>query len=138
VTRFLLDTNALIFAAESDERFDRLGRPALERSLAEGGPLVVSAISAWEVALKASKGKLSFVDDPAVWFEAATPAPTFRVEPITVDVLIASVALQGLETDDPADRILVFLARRDGLTLVTRDAKILAYAEAGHLSALPC
>jgi PIN domain nuclease of toxin-antitoxin system len=39
---------------------------------------------------------------------------------------------------DPADRLLVATARTLPATLITRDAKILSYSEAGHLRALAC
>jgi PIN domain nuclease of toxin-antitoxin system len=39
---------------------------------------------------------------------------------------------------DPADRIIIATAREYGLRLVTRDRKILDYADKGHLMALEC
>ena len=39
---------------------------------------------------------------------------------------------------DPADRLLIATARDLGAPLVTRDARILAYAAQGHLDAIPC
>jgi PIN domain nuclease of toxin-antitoxin system len=46
--------------------------------------------------------------------------------------------LPGRLHDDPIDRILVATARREGLTLITRDRAILDYAAQGHVRALPC
>jgi PIN domain nuclease of toxin-antitoxin system len=53
-------------------------------------------------------------------------------------VLIASSFLPDIAVKDPADRILVATARELGLTLMTRDRALLAYAEAGHVKAVGC
>jgi PIN domain nuclease of toxin-antitoxin system len=44
----------------------------------------------------------------------------------------------GAPPRDPADRIVIATARALGLQLVTRDRAILAYADAGHVAAIPC
>ena len=43
------------------------------------------------------------------------------------EVAMEAYALPGTFHRDPADRVLVATARRDGLTLVTAGARILAY-----------
>jgi PIN domain nuclease of toxin-antitoxin system len=49
---------------------------------------------------------------------------------------VDSARLPGDLHGDPADRMLVATARRVGATLVTRDGRILDYADGGHLSVL--
>jgi len=49
---------------------------------------------------------------------------------------IDACTLPGDFHADPADRILVATARAENATLVTRDEKILAYAQAGHVRVL--
>jgi PIN domain nuclease of toxin-antitoxin system len=39
---------------------------------------------------------------------------------------------------DPADRLLVATARALGVPIVTRDRRILNYAKAGFVDAVPC
>jgi PIN domain nuclease of toxin-antitoxin system len=53
-------------------------------------------------------------------------------------VLIAASFLPGEAPRDPADRILAATAREYGLRLVTRDQRLLEYAEQGHIQALRC
>ena len=53
-------------------------------------------------------------------------------------VLVASTELPEGMHRDPADRIIVATAREFGLRVVTRDRKILSYAEKGHVMAVAC
>jgi PIN domain nuclease of toxin-antitoxin system len=59
-----------------------------------------------------------------------------RLTPLGVAAAISSSCLVEPFHGDPADRLLVTTARTLPPTLITRDAKILSYAEAGHLRAL--
>lgn len=58
--------------------------------------------------------------------------------PLAPDAAIEAGALPGTLHRDPADRLLIATARDLGVPLVTRDARILAYAAQGHLDAIPC
>jgi PIN domain nuclease of toxin-antitoxin system len=49
---------------------------------------------------------------------------------VSHEIAMEGYALPGAFHRDPADRILVATARRDGLTLVTADDRILAYPHA--------
>lgn len=132
----LLDTNALVFL--------RLGlpiRPEAERLIAEsldGDGLRISSISAWEIGLLVARGRLALPMPPLAWFKAAASHERIRLDPLDPDVLIASSFLPGEPPNDPADRIIAATAREFGRRLVTRDARLLAYAEAGHLDAVAC
>ena len=53
-------------------------------------------------------------------------------------LLIASTQLPGTPPNDPADRIIAATARERGLRVMTRDSKLLAYGEAGHLATVVC
>ncbi|HZK16407.1 MAG TPA: hypothetical protein VFC52_07455 [Solirubrobacterales bacterium] len=53
-------------------------------------------------------------------------APTST--PLTHGIALRSEALDGLESDDPADRLLVATALEHDLTLVTADGAIQAYS----------
>jgi len=65
VTGCLLDTNIVLIALADADRLTRAVRSAVLR-----GPNVLSAVTFWEVTLKASRGKLD-VGDPRVWWETA-------------------------------------------------------------------
>ena len=64
--------------------------------------------------------------------------PGIRVTPLTVSAAMAASYLPEPFHKDPADRLLVAVARELGVPVVTRDDKILDYAAAGHVKAIPC
>jgi len=53
------------------------------------------------------------------------------------DVAVHSNELSGEFHPDPADRLLVAMARIGNYTLVIRDRKILDYGKAGNVNVLP-
>jgi PIN domain nuclease of toxin-antitoxin system len=62
-------------------------------------------------------------------------AAQIRVEPLTDALCLASTGLPGIFHRDPADRLIVALARALDAELVTADGKILAYADVRAVSA---
>ena len=102
--------------------------PLLDRSGASSS-LFVSDISYWEVAVKASKGRLTFSVDVAVWLQQAEQAPGVRFQPLDRPVLLLSTRLAGAVHNDPADRILIATAQLANLPLVTADRLIIEYAQ---------
>ena len=82
----------------------------------------VSAVSAWEIAIKRGAGKLKTPDDLEVQLAAAGFLPL----PITL-AHAAAVEHLPMHHRDPFDRMLVAQAHLEHLTLVTRDAALAAY-----------
>ena len=91
------------------------------------GSIVVSAISVWEVAVKVQSGKLAIPMEISSWYELARSYPSTVIEPLLPSDAIASTQLPGEFHKDPADRIIIALARRLTVPLVTCDRKILEY-----------
>lgn len=100
--------------------------------------VLVSPISAWEVGLLAARGRLQLAMPPKAWLERAMGAGGLRWSEMSVDVLMASSTLPGEAHGDPADRIIIATAREYGFRVVTRDRKILDYADKGHVLAMEC
>jgi PIN domain nuclease of toxin-antitoxin system len=70
----------------------------------------------------------------ALWLERALASSGLTLLPLAQPtVMVDACTLPGEFHADPADRILVATARAENATLVTRDEKILAYAQAGHV-----
>lgn len=84
-----------------------------------------SAASAWELEIKAAKGKLSLPPD---WLRTAE-ATGFLQIPVTAAAGQASARLPGHHAD-PFDRILVAQAIEHGLQIATRDAVFASYGVA--------
>lgn len=130
----LLDTHSWVWLVEGSERLGEEARRKIEAAAAGGG-VGVSPISVWEIGMLEARGRLSFRRDPAAWIDAATAAPGIEIVPVSPRVAWSASRLPGDFHGDPADRILVATARETGRTLVTADARILDYAQAGHVRA---
>lgn len=135
----LIDTCALIWlaTAAADGPLGAV-EDALGDARAAGTPIYVSPMSAWEVGMLASKGRLPMPMPPRVWIDRVMTAGGLQWASMPADVLIASSYLPGDPHGDPADRIILATAREYGLRLVTRDRKILDYARHGHVMAMEC
>jgi PIN domain nuclease of toxin-antitoxin system len=133
----LLDTCAAIWISE-EQPLAGEALTAIERSHRRAEFVYVSPITAWEIGLLVSRGKLTSPMSPQRWFERLLEAPGVRLADMSPDILIASSFLPGAPPRDPADRILAATAREYGYCLMTRDTPLLTYARQGHLQALAC
>jgi PIN domain nuclease of toxin-antitoxin system len=82
----------------------------------------VSAVTAWEISIKRTVGKLTAPDD----LEDQLREGGLSELPITVGDALLAGALPR-HHDDPFDRMLVAQAQRRALTIVTRDPTIERY-----------
>jgi PIN domain nuclease of toxin-antitoxin system len=134
---FLLDTCALIFITMNEPESGKV-KAAMQQAYEAGEPIYVSPISAWEIGLLVSTGRLNLSLPPNRWFDNVMQKSGIALADLSTDVLIAASFLPDMPVRDPADRILVATAREYDFTLVTRDRKLLAYADKGHIQALAC
>ncbi len=107
------------------------------RAASIAGGVLVSPVSAWEVGLLAAKNGFPFRPDPKTWFRVFLAYPGVRLADFTADIAIDSSFLPPLH-NDPADRLLIATARAAQVPIVTRDQRILAYAQKGFVAAIPC
>ncbi len=133
----LLDTCAAIWLANGDPLSDE-SLAALGDARRAGLSIAVSPITAWEIGMLNSRGRLPLLLEPQAWFRSLTGLPGIQLAAMSPDVLVQSSFLPGEPPRDPADRIIAATARAFGLRLVTRDHLLLEYAEAGHLEAVYC
>jgi PIN domain nuclease of toxin-antitoxin system len=132
MSEYLLDTCALIWLSRGE---------ALRNSAQDkiGDSVVrVSLVSVWELGNLTRKGRISLAMPVAAWFHGALASMDADAAELSAEVLAASCDLPGSPPEDPADRIIIATAREQKLTIVTRDRKILHYAESGHARALAC
>lgn len=133
----LLDTCATLWIANGDAIASE-ARDEIAQALERNETIYVSPITAWEIGLLASRGRVSLRLNPQRWFDRLMRAPGLALSALEVDVLIASSFLPGCDLRDPADRIIVATAREHDYRIVTRDRIMLAYAERGLCRALAC
>jgi PIN domain nuclease of toxin-antitoxin system len=115
--RLLLDTHVLLWWDEG-ERLDPQARHAIEAAT----EVFVSAVSAWEIAIKTALGRL----DPVRTVAEAIEECGFQELPVTVRHA-AAVAGLPFHHRDPFDRLLVAQAKVEQLTVVTRDPTFRRY-----------
>ena len=133
----LLDTCALIFMT-GKAPLAAAAVEAMQAVTSGAGATYISPISAWEVGMLASRGRLQLLIRPERWFANLFEVPGVRLADLSPDLLIASSFLPGKPPRDPADRIIAATARDLGATLVTRDRALLSYGEKGHIAVLEC
>ncbi|WP_336923443.1 type II toxin-antitoxin system VapC family toxin [Aquipuribacter sp. SD81] len=115
----LLDTHILLWWLGDDERLPQRMRGALADGEQE---VLVSAASAWEIAIKAALGKVVVPDG----LHDELREQGFTELPVTVDDGLAAGALPP-HHGDPFDRMLIAQARRRGLRLLTVDRRFRDY-----------
>jgi PIN domain nuclease of toxin-antitoxin system len=115
----LLDTHALIWALEGSRKLSRPARRFIESAQNE---IIVSAASAWEIAIKKSLGRLSTPGDLAEAIDSAgfTRRPLGFAEASRLEYLPALHS-------DPFDRMLIAHALEEGAAIVTKDEQIARY-----------
>jgi PIN domain nuclease of toxin-antitoxin system len=122
----LLDTHIWLWLLHDPSQLSQAAQAVIESEESQNG-LLVSAISVWEVAVKSSVGKLALPLPIDEWYQLAQTHSGIIIEPLSPIDAIASTQLPDNFHKDPADRILVAIARRYEIPLVTCDAKILNY-----------
>lgn len=123
----VLDTHVLLWwLGPVNSSLSSIAAARIEIELQQG-EILASSISAWEIAMLVAKGKLDLSVDIVDWLDAAAEIDGFRFVPVDNRVAVESNRLPGDMHPDPADRIIVALARELGAPLVTADAKILRY-----------
>ncbi|MEZ4299168.1 MAG: type II toxin-antitoxin system VapC family toxin [Polyangiaceae bacterium] len=122
----VLDTGAWVLWVSAPSSLSAKAAKAIADEEKKQG-IVVSAISLWEVAQKVAAGKLALDRDLRAWVKLAASYPGLSVVPVTPEDAIESTLLPGTLHEDPADRMIVALARRLDAPLITSDAAIRAY-----------
>lgn len=132
----LLDTCAVVWASGATAT-DPLRRQ-LREAHEERRPVWISPITAWEIGTLAANGRIGIARPVLAWFEGILAKSGAKLAELGPRILVASTELPEGMHRDPADRIIVATAREYGLRIVTRDRKILTYAEKGHVMAVAC
>jgi len=120
--RLLLDTHVFLWWLADRPKLSQEAGSAVAES---ENTVYLSVASIWEMVIKSALGKL---DAPSDIPEALAAN---RITPLPIDMSHAvAVASLPLLHNDPFDRMLVAQAQVEGLTLVTRDRRLLEYGVA--------
>jgi PIN domain nuclease of toxin-antitoxin system len=121
----LLDTHALIWWVNGDPMSPR-ATSAMAVEL-EGGEIAISSITAWEIAMLTTRGRLSLSIDVTTWLAAIQQIERVKFVAIDNEIAVDAVELPGEFHKDPADRLIVATARKLRVPIVTADQKITGY-----------
>ncbi|MGJ3241553.1 MAG: type II toxin-antitoxin system VapC family toxin [Opitutales bacterium] len=121
---YVLDTHVLLwFRIKPDE----LGPKTLRLLKKPETAIVISIVTALEVALLVHKGRISLPQPVDTWFEVSLTLFQTKAYPLTPQIISDAYTLPDPFYADPADRLLVATARVEELTLITADQRILDY-----------
>jgi PIN domain nuclease of toxin-antitoxin system len=122
----VLDTHVLVWWVTGDPQVSHAARTAIE-SAKEPGQILVSTISALEIAMLVDRGRLALAMDVDDWFNTVKAIEQIHFVPVDVELATKSVSLPGEFHKDPSDRIIVATARKFAMPLITKDEKIRNY-----------
>ncbi len=122
----VLDTHTWIWFISKPEVLSKQATKALSAAVEEKSVLI-SSISAWEVALLVTKKRLTLSLDVTDWIAKSENLPFIQFIAVSNSIAIKSVNLPQPLHPDPADRIIIATALSAGAPLVTKDKKLLNY-----------
>lgn len=111
----LLDTQAFLWWVGADPRLSRRARRAVA-----GAPCVLSVASCWEIAIKASLGRLEIPRPVDQFLQEQLEVNGFRLLPVSLEH-VGRVADLPFHHRDPFDRLLVTQARQEQMPIVSSD-----------------
>jgi len=120
--KLLLDTHLLLWAAGQPHRLSSEARALLDDP---ENPLLFSAASVWEIAIKSGLGRPDFRADPHL-LRRGLLDNAWEELPVTSAHAVALTHLPPLHRD-PFDRMLVAQAETEGVTLLTADPVVAQY-----------
>lgn len=126
----VLDTHAWLWWLSAPERLSDAASEAIDQAANIG----VSTLSAWEVAMLSTRGRITLDRDVSTWVGQGLADE--HIEPLAPNAQVA-VAAGLLDSasfpGDPVDRLIYATARSIGAILITRDRAIRAFDPQGTL-----
>jgi PIN domain nuclease of toxin-antitoxin system len=121
--RALLDTHAFLWWINDDARLSDRCRAIISSGVNE---ILFSAVSAWEIAVKAGIGRLTIPGDLETYTLAQVSRNRFEVLSISLSHALRVSRLPS-HHKDPFDRMLIAQAQVERVTILTGDAQIARY-----------
>jgi PIN domain nuclease of toxin-antitoxin system len=121
--KYLLDTHTFLWWCADMEQLS----PHAREIIADGqNEIYFSAASAWEVAIKAGKGRLILPEEPARYVVSRMNLHRFLALPVQISHTLRVYDLPPHHTD-PFDRLLIAQSLMESLPLITKDEEIRQY-----------
>ena len=123
----VLDTHAWIWFISNPDLLSKRATEAVNAAVKDKS-ILISSISAWELALLVTKNRIKLTLDVTDWIAKSESLPFIQFVPLTNSIAAKSVNLPLPLHPDPADRIIIATALSAGAPLVTKDKKLLDYS----------
>jgi len=114
----ILDTCALLWLASGGKKLSL----ATLKEINDAPAVYISAISGFEISLKASGRRLELSHPVETWFEQITEHHGLTILPLGLDVCIAAAELPPIH-NDPFDRFIIAAAKLNHWVVVTTDGR---------------
>ncbi len=121
--RVLLDTHVFLWAIGDPDRLSSRIRDTIQDARNE---VLLSIVSAWEIAVKSSRGKLDFPRPAMTFVQRQLSNHRIGILPLRLAHLAALEKLPWHHRD-PFDRMLVAQCLEEGASLVTVDKQLDRY-----------
>lgn len=131
----LLDTHVMLWVLLKPEEISEAVRKTIS-SAQSNYRLFLSSISLWEIAMLRSKKRINIYEPIKNFLQSIESIRGIDIINISSAIAAESTLLIDGFHGDPADRIIVATAVNNGATLLTRDRKILSWAELGNIKAI--
>ena len=123
----VLDTHAWVWFISNPENLSKRAAKAVKGAVKDKS-ILISSISAWELALLVRKKRLKLTIEVSDWIAKSESLPFIQFVPVTNSIAVKSVNLPIPLHPDPADRIIIATALSVGAPLVTKDDKLIGYS----------
>ncbi|MCP4630122.1 MAG: type II toxin-antitoxin system VapC family toxin [bacterium] len=123
----VLDTHAWIWFISNPDLLSKRAKEAVNAAV-RNKSILISSISAWELALLVTKKRIKLTLDVTDWIAKSESLSFIRFVPVTNSIAVKSVNLPIPLHPDPADRIIIATVLSVGAPLVTKDRKLLDYS----------
>ena len=123
----LLDTHVALWLDSGDDQLRLATRELIDKCWRAGASILLSAVSAWEIALLVDTGRIDLDIPVAAWIERFLERPGIEAVPLGHLAAARAYQLHRLEHRDPADRLLIATAIELGCPLVTYDERIAGF-----------
>ena len=125
--RLLLDTHVALWLDSGDDRLRASTRTLIDGCWQNGGSILLSAVTVWEIALLVDTGRIDLDVPVEAWIERFLDCPGIEAVPLSHRAASRSYQLHHLEHRDPADRLLIATAIELACPLVTYDERIVRF-----------
>jgi len=123
----LLDTHIALWLDSGDEQLKHPTRALIDGCWKNGGTILLSAVSTWEIAVLVDRGHIRLDLPLGRWIKRFISRPGVLSVPLEHNAAIRAYQLHHLEHRDPGDRLLIASAIELACHFVTYDERILQF-----------